>query len=132
MTDPEAVIRTAKKQAHEWEVGFDPDTNEYDAAGHIYALIDAWESDRAALVAERDAAIAAVGEPCAECGHIDWRSDPVVAHPPCALLKAAKRVLAIDESAGFPTEDTPFESYNEWVAALFALKEAVERAEANG
>ncbi len=34
------------------------------------------ERERAALVAERDAAIAAVGEPCAWCGHIDWRSDP--------------------------------------------------------
>ena len=56
MTGQEAV-RKAKKKAHEWEVGFDTDTNEYAAAGHIYALIDAWEADRAALVAEHDAEV---------------------------------------------------------------------------
>ena len=33
-------------------------------------------SEREKLTAERDAAIGALGEPCAECGHIDWRADP--------------------------------------------------------
>jgi len=47
------------------------------------------------------------------------------------LLEAAKRVLAIDAAHGLPDENMSFDAFNEWVAALFALKEAVERAESD-
>ena len=47
------------------------------------------------------------------------------------VMKAAMRVLAVDEAHGLPHEDMPFDAFNQWVAALFALKEAVERVERN-
>jgi hypothetical protein len=39
---------------------------------------EAAEAERDAAVRERDQIGAALGEPCAECGHIDWRSDGYV------------------------------------------------------
>lgn len=46
------------------------------------------------------------------------------------LLKAAQRIVALDEEHGLPDIDsTPFDVHTEWVAALFALKEAVRDAE---
>jgi hypothetical protein len=45
---------------------------DFDAPGFklVRDLADALE----AVEADRNAAVSALGEPCAECGHIDWRS----------------------------------------------------------
>jgi len=46
-----------------------------DAALAALRRAEAVEAEVARLTTERDAIGAVLGEPCAECGHIDWRSD---------------------------------------------------------
>ena len=52
-----------------WISQFDPDVEDY--ARGLIDLIEQLET----VLRERDAIGTALGEPCAECGHIDWRSD---------------------------------------------------------
>lgn len=61
-------------------------------------------------------------------GGVKGRDDCIAASND-RLLKAAKRLVEIDEAHGLPDENASFDAYNEWVAALYALKEAVRDAD---
>ncbi len=113
MTGQEAA-RKAKKQAHEWELHFDNDTNEFDAAGHIYALIDAWESDRAALVAERDELLA--------------ERDAQTARPALSIEAADSLLATIAKLAR--NAETVEDELAQAVAERDRYRDAVEEAEA--
>lgn len=66
------------------------------------------EEQLEAVRQERDAIGASLGEPCAECGHIDWRSDGYADD-----LKAANRCTCTRDGEGFtemrgcPKHDPP-------------------------
>jgi len=79
--------------------------------------LDDLQARVAELEAERDAAISAVGEPCAECGHIDWRCDP---NPLLERAEAAEaRVRVQAEQIAALQEEA-----NEFVATIRASVDA--------
>lgn len=84
MSETDTAEQLAEKVRDSWH-GFGP----RQAPGAAKAL-DELVARLSAAEQERDAAIAAVGEPCAECGHIDWRSDP---NPLLERVEAAEQTL---------------------------------------
>ena len=113
--------------------------------------LDDLQARVAELEAERDAAISAVGEPCAECGHIDWRCDPnplleraeaaearvrVQAEQIAALQEALKRIASgeaqrkvIGESAIFIDGRATTAQLTRAVSACEIAREALALAE---
>jgi len=119
-TDTEALLTTVREALKEWTAarmrdGADPNVLMPKVREEAYALA-ALAAELERVKAERDAIGAALGEPCAECGHIDWRSDGY-ADALAARVKAERDEWRGDALAAMGKLDR----------ALLALRE-IERA----
>jgi hypothetical protein len=86
----------------------------------IEATLTELQAENERLRRERDAIGAALGEPCAECGHIDWRSDGYADRFLAAEAALAQARGAL-ERAGHELD--------QWVYADGSAAYRVERAE---